>query len=128
MVRNTFLFMLLVWFVSTPGRALDNPTDTLQHTKGGPSSFEGFMPDGIELNTELLPHSNVTVKDKLLELGASCHKGHLVDRNGKQIRIIYKRNSGINRVYTPEQRLAQRKDLELLESKFTVIWILRIGR
>ena len=90
------------------------------------------MPYGVELESGLTPHSKVTVRDKLRELGATCHKGRLVDAKGKEIRIVMSMSSGVNRVYTPDQwkaRIrAREKQRRELESKYTVIWVTRYGQ
>ncbi len=92
------------------------------------------LPDGIEPNTkvrkyvkndkgEVVSYETITVEEKLKELGAKYENDKLVDRNGREIRFYTPPVRGTSQGFEEDakQRESDKKELDELQSKYTVI-------
>lgn len=66
---------------------------------------------------------NVTVKDKLIELNARCRKGKLIDGTRREIRFVKTECWGNPPVDYLEIQERNRREIEKLKRKYTVIEI-----
>lgn len=75
---------------------------------------------------ETIPHTNyrrrtITVREKLIQLGARCHEGVIYDRRGKEVRFYRMREWGTPPHNYQELVEQQRNELAELERHFTVV-------
>lgn len=96
----------------------------------GPQSLNGCLPEEIKpsdvVSTRLVGSSKVvkkiTVKEKLIQLKASCKKGKLLDATGRQIRFFRLEGCWGNPPADYQEILQkQTEELERLKRQYTVI-------
>ena len=98
-----------------------------QRRQKNSSCFRACLPDGIaatdvvEYGTS--PKKNVTVAGKLTKLKAQCKGTQLFDRNMKEIRFFKKTCWGHPPPNYQELKAEERRNLELLQSRYLVIVI-----
>ena len=83
------------------------------------------LPDDVTLKTvatySLKAERDVTVKDKLIELKATCENGKLVDDHHKEIRFFRLQCWGNPPADYQERQQQQQEELKKLEKKYTVV-------
>jgi hypothetical protein len=96
----------------------------------GPQSFSGCLPEEIKpsdvVSSQPVGSSKVvkkvTVKEKLIQLKASCKQGKLVDATGKEIRFFRLEGCWGNPPADYQEILQkQSEELEKLKKRYTLI-------
>ena len=94
-------------------------------------AIASFLPEYVTLDTPLSQHDwepdggGPTVRDKLIELGASVRDGKLCDASGKEIRFVIRHGGGDTHRFE-ERQAAQRAEEQELKKQYTVV-VLFIG-
>jgi hypothetical protein len=93
--------------------------------------FSSCVPDDVQLKSQIQEQppakaeaKSKTLGAKLIELKAQCRKGKLVDRHGKEIRIVHLIGCWGNPPEDYQEQLdRQQEELKRLRDKYTVILI-----
>lgn len=98
-----------------------------QSPKKSSSSFQSCLPAGIAA-TDIVKYGtsrkkNITVATALSKLKARCKNKQLVDRNKKEIRFFKKTCWGHPPPNYEELQKEERRNLELLQSRYVVVVI-----